>query len=246
VAFPQSGILRSPGTAELLDEAIAEGADLVGGLDPVGIDGDLDAHLDAIFAIADRRGVGVDIHLHDGGEPGLAQILAIAQRTEAAGLRGKVAVSHAFALGSVSTDSVTRAADTLARAGVAIMSHGPGGATIPPLKLLREHGVEVFGGSDNIRDAWSPFGNGDMLERAMLIGYRANFRHDEELALAFDMVTAAGARVLGLADYGIRVGGPADFVTVEASTLAEAVASRKRRSLVVKGGRIVARDGTLV
>ena len=246
VAFPQSGILRSPGTAELLDEAIAQGADLVGGLDPVGIDGDLDAHLDAIFAIASRRGVGVDIHLHDGGDAGLAQILAIASRTEAAGLQGKVAVSHAFALGSVSTDSVTRAADILARAGVAIMSHGPGGATIPPLKLLREHGVEVFGGSDNIRDAWSPFGNGDMLERAMLIGYRANFRHDEELALAFDMVTAAGARVLGLTDYGLQVGGPADFVTVKATTLAEAVATRKRRSLVVKSGRIIAKDGGLL
>jgi cytosine deaminase len=245
VAFPQSGILRSPGTAELLDEAIAQGADLVGGLDPVGIDGDLDAHLDAIFAIAGRRGVGVDIHLHDGGDAGLTQILEIARRTEAMGLRGKVAVSHAFALGSVSTDSVTRAADTLARAGIAIMSHGPGGATIPPLKLLREHGVEVFGGSDNIRDAWSPFGNGDMLERAMLIGYRANFRHDEELALAFDMVTAAAARVLGLSDYGFKVGGPADFVTVEATTLAEAVATRKRRSLVVKSGRIVAKDGAL-
>ncbi len=245
VAFPQSGILRSPGTAELLDEAIAQGADLVGGLDPVGIDGNLDAHLDAIFAIAGRRGVGVDIHLHDGGDTGLSQILEIARRTEATGLQGKVAVSHAFALGSVSTDSVTRAADTLARAGVAIMSHGPGGATIPPLKLLREHGVEVFGGSDNIRDAWSPFGNGDMLERAMLIGYRANFRHDEELALAFDMVTAAGARVLGLDDYGFKIGGPADFVTVEATTLAEAVATRKRRSLVVKSGCIVAKDGVL-
>ena len=246
VAFPQSGILRSPGTAALLDEAIAQGADLVGGLDPVGIDGDLDAHLDAVFAIAERRGVGVDIHLHDGGEAGLSQILAIAERTEASGLQGKVAVSHAFALGSVSIDRVTRAADVLARAGVAIMSHGPGGATIPPLKLLRERGVEVFGGSDNIRDAWSPFGNGDMLERAMLIGYRANFRHDEELALAFDMVTAAAARVLGLPDYGFKVGGPADFVTVEATTLAEAVATRKRRSLVVKSGRIVARDGALV
>jgi cytosine deaminase len=245
VAFPQSGILRSPGTAALLDEAIAQGAGLVGGLDPVGIDGDLDGHLDTVFAIASRRAAGVDIHLHDGGETGLAQILAIAERTAASGLQGKVAVSHAFALGSVSTDSVTRAADTLARVGVAIMSHGPGGATIPPLKLLREHGVEVFGGSDNIRDAWSPFGNGDMLERAMLIGYRANFRHDEELALAFDMVTAAGARVLGLPDYGFKVGGPADFVTVEATTLAEAVATRKRRSLVVKAGRIVARDGVL-
>jgi len=244
-AFPQSGIARSPGTAGLLDEAIAQGADLVGGLDPVGIDGDLDGHLDAIFGIAGKRGGGIDVHLHDGGEGGIAQMLAIAERTRATGLRGKVAISHAFALGSVPTDLAARTADTLADAGIAIMSHGPGAGTIPPLLLLRAHGVEVFGGSDNIRDAWSPFGNGDMLERAMLIGYRANFRHDHELALAFEMVTAAAARVLDLADYGIRVGGPADFVAVEAGTLAEAVAARPRRKWVMKAGRIVARDGVL-
>jgi cytosine deaminase len=246
VAFPQSGILRSPGTAELLDAAIAEGADLLGGLDPVGIDGDLDGHLDAIFAIAERRGVGVDIHLHDSGESGIAQLTAIAHRTEAAGLNGRVAVSHAFALGSVPTDLAERTADLLAEAGVAIMSHGPGGATMPPLKLLHDHGVEVFGGSDNIRDAWSPFGNGDMLERAMMIGYRANFRHDEELALAFDMVTGAAARVLGIMPYGLEPGAPADFVVVEAESLAEAVAARPRRKLVIKAGRIIARDGVLV
>jgi len=246
VAFPQSGILRSPGTAALLDAAIAEGADLLGGLDPVGIDGDLDGHLDAIFAIAERRGVGIDIHLHDGGEGGIAQIRAIAERTRAAGLNGKVAVSHAFALGSVPVELATRTADLLAETGIAIMSHGPGGAAIPPIKLLREHGVRVFGGSDNIRDAWSPFGNGDMLERAMMIGYRANFRHDEELALAFDIVTKTAADVLGIEDYGLAVGGPADFVVVEAGSLAEAVATRPRRKLVVKAGRIVSRDGVLV
>ena len=245
VAFPQSGVRRSPGTAELLDAAIAEGADLVGGLDPVGIDGDQDGHLDAIFSVAGKHGVGVDIHLHDGGDGGIAEMRAIAERTEAAGLQGKVAISHAFALGSVPADTAARTADLLARAGIAIMSHGPGGATIPPLKLLKEHGVEVFGGSDNIRDAWSPFGNGDMLDRAMMIAYRANFRHDAELALAFEMVTAAAARVLGLADYGLRAGGPADFVAVEAATLAEAVATRPRRKLVVKAGRVIARDGAL-
>ena len=245
VAFPQSGIARSPGTASLLDEALAQGADLVGGLDPVGIDNDLDGHLDAVFAIAERHGAGIDIHLHDGGEGGIAEIEAIARRTIAGGLQGKVAISHAFALGSVSTDLARRTADLLAKAGVAIMSHGPGFASMPPVKLLREQGVTVFGGSDNIRDAWSPFGNGDMLERAMLIGYRANFRHDEELAIAFDMVTAAAARVLGLADYGIRVGGPADFVAVDAGSLAEAVAARPRRKMVIKAGRVVARDGVL-
>lgn len=246
VAFPQSGILRSPGTADLLDAAIAEGADLLGGLDPVGIDGDLDGHLDAIFGIAEKRGVGLDIHLHDGGEGGILQLLAIAARAKAAGLAGKVAVSHAFALGSVPTSRAAETADALARAGVAIMSHGPGAATMPPLLLLREHGVEVFGGSDNIRDAWSPFGNGDMLDRAMMIAYRANFRHDHELSLAYEMVTAAGARVLGLAGYGVQVGGAADFVAVAASSIAEAVATHPRRKLVVKAGRVLARDGGLI
>lgn len=245
VAFPQSGILRSPGTAELLDAAITEGADLVGGLDPVGIDGDLDGHLDVVFGIAERRGVGVDIHLHDGGESGIAQLRAIAERTMAAGLMGRVAVSHAFALGSVDAETTTRMADVLAKAEVAIMSHGPGGAPIPPLALLHRHGVRVFGGSDNIRDAWSPFGNGDMLERAMMIGYRANFRHDHELAFAFDMVTGAAAHVLGIEDYGIAAGAAADFVAVEAGSVAEAVASRPRRKLVIKAGRVVARDGAL-
>lgn len=246
VAFPQSGVLRSPGTAALLDEAVAQGADLVGGLDPVGIDGDLAGHLDPVFAIAARHGAGIDIHLHDGGEGGIAQMLAIAERTRANGLEGKVAISHAFALGSVPADLAARTADTLARAGIAIMSHGPGAGTMPPLPLLRAHGVEVFGGSDNIRDAWSPFGNGDMLERAMLIGYRGNFRHDHELKLAYEMVTEAAARVLGLAGYGIAVGGPADFVAVEAETLAEAVAARPRRKWVMKAGRIVALDGALI
>jgi cytosine/creatinine deaminase len=246
VAFPQSGVLRSPGTADLLDAAVAEGADLVGGLDPVGIDGDLKGHLDTVFGIAERRNVGVDIHLHDGGEGGIAQLLAIAERTIASGLKGRVAVSHAFALGSVDTDTAARTADVLAKAGVAIMSHGPGAAALPPLALLRERGVEVFGGSDNIRDAWSPFGNGDMLERAMMIGYRANFRHDRDLQLAFEMVTGAAARVLRIKGYGIAVGGPADFVAVEASSVAEAVATRPRRKFVIKDGRVVAKDGVFV
>jgi len=246
VAFPQSGIVRSPGTAKLLDEAIGAGANLVGGLDPIGIDHDLEGHLDTVFGIASRRGVGIDLHLHDGGEGGLAEIVAIAQLTKANGLSGKVAISHAFALGSVPIDLARGTADLLAEAGVAIMSHGPGAASMPPIKLLKEHGVEVFSGSDNIRDAWSPFGNGDMLERAMLVGYRANFRHDHELRLAYDMVTVAAARVLGLADYGLKLGGPADMVVVDASTIAEAVATRPRRKMVIKAGRVIARDGALV
>jgi cytosine deaminase len=246
VAFPQSGILRSPGTVDLLDAAIAEGADLVGGLDPAGIDGDMDGHLNAVFAIAARRGVGVDIHLHDGGESGLAQMRAIVERTRALGLEGKVAISHAFALGSGPPDQVLRTATMLSEGGISIMTHGAGGAPMPPLRLLAEQGVRLFCGSDNIRDAWSPFGNGDMLERAMIVAWRANFRHDEQLFAAFDMATRQGALVLGLDRYGLAVGNPADLVAVEAPSLAEAIVSRPRRKLVIRGGRVVARDGAFI
>jgi hypothetical protein len=66
----------------------------------------------------------------------------------------------------------------MAELGMSLVSHGAGGAALPPLLLLREHGVRVFCGNDDIRDTWSPYGNGDMLERAMLVGYRSNFRRD--------------------------------------------------------------------
>jgi len=116
---------------------------------------------------------------------------------------------------------------------------------MPPVKRLVAAGVTVFAGSDNIRDAWSPYGNGDMLERAMLIGYRQGFLADADLELAFDLASGAAARVLGLADHGIRIGAAADLVAIPAASVAEAVAAHPPRMLVLKRGRIVARDGAL-
>jgi cytosine/adenosine deaminase-related metal-dependent hydrolase len=101
VAFPQSGLLVRPGTAELLDAAAQEGADLIGGLDPAGFDHRPVEHLDMIFAIADRHGRGLDIHLHDGGELGAFTLDLIIERTRVLGLAGKVTVTHAFALAEV-------------------------------------------------------------------------------------------------------------------------------------------------
>ena len=117
---------------------------------------------------------------------------------------------------------------------------------MPPLKVLAEHGVRVFGGSDNIRDAWSPFGNGDMLERAALIAYRANYRRDEELRFAFDLVTRGGMHGLGIADYGLTEGGPADLIALDVPALPEAVVRHPPRKLVMRAGRVVARDGVLL
>ncbi|MXN48908.1 amidohydrolase family protein [Shinella kummerowiae] len=246
VAFPQSGILKSPGTRELLDEAIGMGADLVGGLDPASFDRDLNGHLDVVFGVADNRGVGVDIHLHDFGSLGAFTVEEICARTVALGMQGKVAISHAYGLGDLDADAARRIGAKIAAAGVSIMTNAPGDHAFPPVALLRAEGVTVFAGSDNIRDSWWPYGDGDMLGRAMMIGYRSGFYTDEELSAAFDVVTAASAKALGVEDYGIAVGAKADFVTLAAEHVPEAVVAVPKGRRVFKGGRLVAENGHVI
>jgi cytosine/creatinine deaminase len=239
VAFPQSGILVSPGTRGLLGQALKRGADLVGGLDPAGIDGDPVAHLAVVFELAKRHGKGVDLHLHDGHELGCFELRLIAEHTCNAGLEGRITVSHAFALGEVGETTFERTAGALAEAGVSILTSAPA-RPMPPVKRLLERGVNVFAGSDNIRDAWSPHGNGDPLERAMFVAYQQGWRDDADLELAFRLITANSARAMGLPEPAIAVGAPADLLLIEAETLAEAVAQRPLARTLLKRGRVVA------
>lgn len=245
VAFPQGGIVGRPGVVELMDAALRSGAGVVGGVDPAGIDGDAAGQIGAIFALAERHGAKIDIHLHDAGELGLWQIGLICARTQAAGLGGRVAISHAFALGTGDDPAFGRAAAALATAGVAIMTHAPGAGQMPPVERLRDAGVTVFAGSDNIRDLWAPWGNGDMLERAFLIAYRQNLRSDAGLEGALALSTVNAARVMGLDPHGPAVGARADLVLLDGETLAEAIVTRRPRRAVIKAGRVVARDGRL-
>lgn len=245
VAFPQSGLLSCPGTIELLDIALQEGADLIGGLDPAGIDRDIKGHLHQIFHLAEKHGVPIDIHLHDPGHLGIDELDHIAQCTEAFGMQGRVAVSHAYCLGMVLPDVVDATVEKLANAKIAIMTNAPGHHPFPSIRCLRQAGITVFSGSDDVRNAWCPFSNADMLERAMLIAYRSNFRTDGDLTMTFDMVTTAGASVLGLEHYGLKEGATADFVVLSAGSVPEAIATRAHRNYVIKRGQIIAKEGLL-
>jgi cytosine/creatinine deaminase len=243
VAFPQSGMLARPGTVELMEEALRLGAEVVGGLDPSGIDRDPKGHLDVVFGLAERFGRPVDIHLHEPAELGGFSMELIIERAKALGMAGRVTVSHAFCLGMTDQDYVGRLVEGLAEAGIHIMTTGPAARPAPPVKRLVDAGVVVCSGSDGIRDTWGPYGNADMLERAMFVGLRNNLRRDDELEMALEVCTRGGARVMALEGYGLEVGCRADFVLVNGETLAEAVVNRPPRRLVVKGGRVVARDG---
>jgi cytosine/adenosine deaminase-related metal-dependent hydrolase len=244
VAFPQTGVMSRPGTLDLLDQAVLEGAQVIGGIDPIGVDKDPKGQLNAIFAIAERRGCAIDIHLHDRGETGATTIEMIAERTQALGLAGRVAISHAFCLGGLEPARLDQMIRLLLENDIAIMTHAPSGGTpFPPVRLLAERGVRLFTGSDGVRDCWSPLNTGDMLERAYLITYLNGFRDDAGLELALRMATHGGAQLMGVADYGLAVGSAADLVVVPAHTAAEAVATHPRPRVVLKRGRVVARDG---
>jgi len=245
VAFPQHGLLTNPGTAELLEEALEIGVETIGGLDPAGADGDPMRNLDTTFALAERYGAGIDIHLHDGGPLGAWEIELITERTKVIGLGGRVAISHAYAFGQIDEAHQARLLVQLAEAGVTLVTAAAYSFPVIPVKKALAAGVNVACGHDGIRDLWGPYGSGDMLERAMFVAYRSTFRRDEDIELALAAATYGGSRVLGLKAYGLEVGAPADLVVVSARTPAEAVVARPVRELVLKAGRIVARNGQL-
>lgn len=249
VIFPQSGLLIQPKTAALMDRAIGMGVDSLGGLDPAGIDNDPIEHLRIIFDLAVRHGCGIDIHLHDAGELGVWQIERIADFTAATGLAGKVMVSHAYCLGMVPLAQIEKLGRRLADQRISLMTTAPSDIGLPPVGFLRDLGVNICCGSDGIRDAWTPFGTGDMLERALLLALRFDWTKDAEIATAFDCVTANGARALGLPSgpggYGLAPGCAADLLLIAAETLGDALARRPRDRVVIRSGEIIAQDGAM-
>jgi cytosine deaminase len=246
VAFPQSGVLNRPGTDVLLADALRAGADVLGGLDPCAIERDAVNALDLLFGLADRHGCGLDIHLHERSTMGAYSLDLILQRTAALGMKGKVVISHAFCLGDLEDRERDALLARMAELDVAVMTTAPASVAVPSVVACRAAGVTVIGGNDGIRDTWTPYGTPDMLERAMLIGLRNEFRRDDELEIALDCVTHSAARGCGFEEYGLDTGHRADLVLVDTQTPAEAVVARPVRKLVVSQGRIVARNGVLV
>jgi cytosine/adenosine deaminase-related metal-dependent hydrolase len=195
--------------------------------------------------MAGRFDVDLDIHLHEPGELGAFSVELILERTAALAMQGRVTISHAFCLGGVDDATLERLIEGLLACDVAIMSLGSGRSVFPPLARLHRAGVRLCTGSDGVRDSWGPYNGVDMLERAMLLGYRSGFRNDEQIEMLVEVATSGGAQVMGAERYGVMPGCRADLVLLPGDTLAHAVIERPTRSLVLNGGRIVAEGGAL-
>lgn len=251
MTFPQAGILREAGTVDYLEESLRQGADVMGGIDPCQLDRDPVKHLDIVFGLAEKYQVEVDIHLHEPGELAVFSTELVLERTRALGMQGKVTMSHAYSLGSVSEAVSRRLIDEFADLDIAMATIAPSTSGHLSLVQLAEAGVRVGLGEDGQRDYWSPYGNCDMLDRTWQLAFVNGFRRDDHIELALAVATMGGAsimshsspRVAGVGDRpGAAPGDRADLVLVDGETPTSAVMDRGADRTVIHDGRVVA-DG---
>lgn len=250
VAFPQDGLTSQRTAIELLDVALRLGADVVGGI-PYADDSAAD-HLDLVFAAAERTGLPIDLHIDFSDDPAQLDVVAAAERTIAAGMQGRVTVGHMTSLGSVPPDQARQVADLLAKAQISVVAlpgtdaflNGRGDDHAPrrgltPVRLLLEAGVNVAVATNNVQNAFTPFGRGRVLDAALLLATLCHFGSAAEAATVIGMVTDRAASAIGLADYGLAVGCSADFAVFRAGGVRDLLGDADRPFLVVKGGEPV-------
>ena len=232
----------------LAREAIGMGADILGGCPH--LDVDASAANEVLVELAGELGVPLDLHTDEHLDANRLSLGDLARRVTDTGFEHRVTASHCVSLG-VQPEGIQRAtADAVAAAGIGVVAlphtnlflQGRESQTAMPrgltaVRALREAGVDVAAGSDNLQDPFNPIGRGDPLEAAGLMVLAAHLLPDE----AFGAVTSVARSVLGVAPAGPTVGASADLMVTPVSSVREAIASGAPRSVVVRRGVVVHR-----
>jgi cytosine deaminase len=259
VAFPQQGLLRQPGTLDLFRQAFRLGADVMGGasnLDATaGGEVDFKQHLDAALQLAQEFNVDLDVHadlsIPSKVELEQLEIVHLARQVIEHGYQGRVVAGHLCALDSALPEVAEQAIALIRQAQISVVSqpdlyrlgredtqHVRRGLT--RVKELLAAGVNVTLASNNVRDAYRPLGNFNLLEEALILSYGAHMDTVGQLNTLVKMCTENAAQALRLKNYGLQSGCAADLVVLEASSPSAAIAGQAEKRFVFKRGRLVA------
>ena len=255
VAFPQDGLLRSPGALANLRRALDLGVEVVGGIphfERTMSEGAESVKL--LCELAAARGLRVDMHCDESDDPLSRHIETLALHTQRLGLHGRVTGSHLTSMHSMDNYYVSKLIPLMAEAGVHAVANPlinitlqgrhdtyPKRRGMTRVPELLAAGVNVGFGHDCVMDPWYPLGSGDMLEVAAMGLHVAQMTSLQGQRQCFDAVTVNNARILDLEGYGLDVGCRADFVLLQARTPEEALRLRAQRLLVVRGGTVLSR-----
>ena len=254
VAFPQDGLLRSPGALENLKRALDMGVDVVGGIphfEPTMAAGAVSVKL--LCELAAATGKQVDMHCDESDDPLSRHIETLTAETVRLGLQGRVAGSHLTSMHSMDNYFVSKLLPLMAEARIGVIANPlinitlqgrhdtypkRRGMTRVPEQLA--HGLAVAFGQDCVMDPWYSLGSGDMLEVAHMGLHVAQMTSQAAMRQCFDAVTVNPARILGLEGYGIAKGCNADFVLLQARDPVDAIRLRATRLKVFRRGRCIA------
>jgi cytosine/creatinine deaminase len=243
VAFPQDGILRDPGTAELVEQAMALGADVVGGIPWIEAGpADQEAHVDWACGLAARLGRRVAMLTDDAPDPAYDTTRMLAESMRRHGLEGRGVACHARAVGHYDRGRQTAVLELARDVGLGLVSDPHTGSVALPVERAVALGVAVALGQDDIEDAYYPFGRHNLLEVAFLAAHLLDMRSAAQQELLLDLVTSSAARVLGLPGYGLREGGRADLLVHDATRTVDLLARHASPRVVVRGGRVLSRS----
>ena len=240
VAFAQDGIVREPGASDLMHQAMALGADVVGGIPWIEFsDGDAMLHVQRCFDLAQEFDKDVSMLLDDAGDPGLRTLEMMATEAIRRGWHGRALAHHCRAMSFYPMPYVQRLARILKTARVSVVSDPHTGPLHARVKELLAEGVSVCLGQDDISDAYYPFGRNNMLEVAFLASHLLWMMTRQEVEKIYDMITINGAAAIKLAHFGLAEGAPANLVVLEQPDVIEALRYHGPPRYVVSNGKVV-------
>ncbi len=248
-AFAQDGLTDEPATEVMLDHALANGADLVGGCPYT--DRDPAMHIERIFALAEKHKVAVDFHLDFDLDPSQAWLPRVIAETIRRDWGGRVSVGHVTKLSAMPPDHVKSLGVQLVEAGVAVTVlpatdlylTGRDRATlvprgVAPAHFLSEQGVVTAIATNNVLNPFTPFGDLSLVRMANLYATVAQRGSDEDLTRIFAMISSSADRLLTGVARRVEVGSPADLVIFEAHSASGVVGEIAQSWAGWKKGRL--------
>lgn len=240
VAFAQDGLVREPGAEDLLRQAMKLGADVVGGIPWIEYtDEDIAEHVRICFQIAKEFDKPVSMLVDDAGDNGLRSLEVMAKETIKMGWQGRSLAHHARAMSQYPKPYLQKLAALLKKAGMGVVSDPHTGPLHARVRELQEENVLVCLGQDDISDAYYPYGRNNMLEVAFLNSHLLWYTTREDMETLYDMVTKNAAKCIGVKDFELKVGAPANFVVLDQPNVLEALRFHERPSYVISHGKLV-------
>ena len=243
VAFAQDGIVREPGAADLLRQAMDLGADVVGGIPWIEYtDEDIRKHIQVIFDLAQEFDKDVSMLVDDAGDPGLRSLEWMALETIRRGWQGRALAHHARAMAMYPTPYFQKVAALLKQAQMGIVSDPHTGPLHARVRELLEEKVLVCLGQDDISDAYYPYGRNNMLEVAFLASHLLWMTSSADMETLYEMITCGAAQAMGLKAFGLKVGAPAHLVVLNAPSVLEALRNHEAPRYVISHGNLIELD----